>query len=236
MNVIHVLLVDDDPFVRDVVATALGSVANVDVTSCGSAHDALTAARARTPDLAVLDVMMPDVDGLELRARLAALLSPMPPVVFLTGREDAALVGKLRAAGAAAVLAKPFDARTIANDILQAVRGPATPSGDPRLAAVAKHFFASLPETSAEIARAWDDLAVQWQTATAERLFTRLHRLAGSAGLFGLNVLGEAARTAEADLHALMQLRARDTGKGSPEEEALSDSLARLRRAMVPDV
>lgn len=236
MSAIHILLVDDDPFVRDVVTTALGNVADVDVTSCGSARAAITAAQAQAPDLAVLDVMMPEMDGLELHARLTSVLSPMPPVVFLTGREDAALMDKLRAVGAAAVLAKPFDARNIANDILQAVRGRAAARSDPRLTAVAAHFRASLSDTSVDIARDWDALAAQWQAETAERLFTRLHRLAGSAGLFGLNALGDAARTAEADLQALIQMQADGAEQGGAGLDAVADSLARLRRAMVPDV
>ncbi len=103
---IRVLVVDDEPDLADLVATALRFDGCLTATA-GNADDALRAARTLRPDVAVLDVMLPDVDGLELLRRLRAE-QPDLPVVFLTARgETGDRIAGLRA-GADDYVAKPF--------------------------------------------------------------------------------------------------------------------------------
>ena len=82
----RILVVDDEPSITDLVATALRYVGfEVEVASTGRA--ALAAADAFRPDLLVLDVMLPDMDGFEVTRRLRSE-GRRVPVVFLTARDS----------------------------------------------------------------------------------------------------------------------------------------------------
>ncbi|MDG9688597.1 MULTISPECIES: response regulator transcription factor [unclassified Streptomyces] len=90
----HLLVVDDEPTVRELLRTAL-SYAGFDVDAAATGQEALDLAAARTPDLVLLDVMLPDMDGFEVIRRLRAQpRSPLPgqggdvPVLFVTARDD----------------------------------------------------------------------------------------------------------------------------------------------------
>jgi len=80
-----VLVVDDEPYIADLLSTGLRFV-GFDVRTAGSGLEALTAVREWRPDLLVLDVMMPDVDGFEVTRRLRAD-GRETPVLFLTARD-----------------------------------------------------------------------------------------------------------------------------------------------------
>jgi DNA-binding response OmpR family regulator len=107
----HILVVDDDPIVRDVLLRYLDR----DGLSAEAAPDgerALAAFEARRPDLVVLDLMLPRVDGIEVFRRMRDA-DPDRPVLMLTarGRETDRLVG-LRS-GADDYVAKPFSPREV---------------------------------------------------------------------------------------------------------------------------
>src|SRR5689334_2832011 len=88
----HVLAVDDDPTIVDVVSRYLER-AGFDVTTAVDGPTALAAAAAVSPDLVVLDLMLPGFDGLEVCRRLRSR-TPVP-VVMLTalGDENDRIVG-----------------------------------------------------------------------------------------------------------------------------------------------
>ncbi len=103
------LVVDDDEIVRKLLARVL-IVANYDVETAAGAGEAMAALRGRRPDLILMDVQMPDIDGIELTRRLKATPAYSGiPVVMLTGQsEKDVIVGSLDA-GAADFIVKPFD-------------------------------------------------------------------------------------------------------------------------------
>jgi len=231
MNAISVMLVDDDPFIREVVAAALGVKPGVHVQSYASSSDGLAAARVGAPDIIVLDYTMPDIDGFALYRELRRVVARMPPVVFLTANEDPDLIARLRAAGAAGVLAKPFDPATIAEQIL--ALGAAHRAGmsrDTRLDAVAANFRASLPQTMAEIAKEWSSLRREWRRPVAESLLMRAHKLAGASGLFKLHDFGAAARALEAAV--LAQLDGEEHG-AAVSIDGIESAVARLWDAAI---
>ncbi len=80
------LVVDDEPNIRELLSTSL-RFAGFDVVAAGNGRDALAAAETHNPDLAVLDVMLPDMDGFTVTRRLRAAGRHFP-VVFLTARDD----------------------------------------------------------------------------------------------------------------------------------------------------
>src|SRR5436309_1656494 len=79
---IRILVVDDERNITDLVATAL-RYEGFEVQNANSGRDAVKAARSFRPDLVVLDVMLPDLDGFEVHRRLGAD-GTRTPVVFLT--------------------------------------------------------------------------------------------------------------------------------------------------------
>ncbi|MBG6225781.1 two-component system OmpR family response regulator [Arthrobacter sp. CAN_A2] len=80
------LVVDDEPNIRELLSTSL-RFAGFDVVAAANGREALAAAETHNPDLAVLDVMLPDMDGFTVTRRLRAAGRHFP-VVFLTARDD----------------------------------------------------------------------------------------------------------------------------------------------------
>ena len=97
---------------------SLGLDPDLEIRSCGSGHEALAVAEDWLPDLVLLDVMMPEMDGpttlghLRENARTAKV-----PVVFMTARAQAYELDTFRSLGAAGVIPKPFDPMTLAGSV-----------------------------------------------------------------------------------------------------------------------
>jgi DNA-binding response OmpR family regulator len=106
----HVLVVEDDPTVREVVVRYLEH-AGIVVTAVGDGESALSEAASRWPDLVVLDLMLPQIDGLEVCRRLRAV-APVA-VIMLTARgdEDDRVLGL--ELGADDYVSKPFSPREL---------------------------------------------------------------------------------------------------------------------------
>jgi two-component system, OmpR family, response regulator len=102
----RILVVDDEPAITELLATALRYTGYV-VQTASSGAQALALASAAAPDLIVLDVMLPDIDGFEVCRRLRAD-GDFVPVIFLTARdaEDDRVTGFVR--GGDDYVTKPF--------------------------------------------------------------------------------------------------------------------------------
>lgn len=106
----RVLFVDDEPDLREVVELSLATVGGFDVQVAASGAQALKMAAEQRPDVILLDVMMPGMDGPSTLARLQAepeLASV--PVIFLTAKLQGGEQERLVGLGARGVIAKPFD-------------------------------------------------------------------------------------------------------------------------------
>lgn len=114
----RVLVVDDDQDVRHVISLSLGLVGKMEVVEAHSGHDAIERLRRGTYDVIVLDVMMPGLDGPSTLERIRNEFGDLEtPVVFITAKVQPAEVHRLISIGAAAVIAKPFDPMTLADEI-----------------------------------------------------------------------------------------------------------------------
>jgi CheY-like chemotaxis protein len=102
-RVISVLVVEDDPAMQMIVTFNL-EAAGFKVTSATTGAEALETVAGMTPDLALLDVMLPDVGGIEIAAGLTGI-----PIVFMSARATEADFARGRQAGAIDYVAKPFD-------------------------------------------------------------------------------------------------------------------------------
>ena len=90
MTTLRILLVDDEPDIRDVVELSLGLDPVFSVRSCNSGANALATAADWLPDMILCDVMMPDMDGPATLARLRDCpQTASTPVVFMTARAQA---------------------------------------------------------------------------------------------------------------------------------------------------
>lgn len=115
---IRILLVDDEPDIREVVDVSLSLDPEFRVRACASGADALVMAAQWSPSLILLDVMMPLMDGPETLANLRK--NPRTadiPVLFLTARTQTAEIERFTSLGAQGVLSKPFDPMTLAASV-----------------------------------------------------------------------------------------------------------------------
>lgn len=191
---VRVMVVDDDPFIREVAATALMGARGVTVATFDSGAAALAAADAFAPGLVLLDLMMPEMDGRAVAAALAARSGPRPRLIFLTGRDDAATRTEAVAMGAAGLIVKPFDPATFAGVVLGLAEKAEVQAA--RLEALARNFAASLPSVGGSVERSWRKLAA-WNAPAAEALLADVHRVAGVAPMFGFKDVGAAADRVE---------------------------------------
>ncbi|HEX6388487.1 MAG TPA: response regulator [Solirubrobacteraceae bacterium] len=103
-----VLIVDDDPFIRKLIATTLEDVAGFELHQAGDGVEALSAAELWPPAIVFLDVNMPRMDGIECARRLRELDGTSgATIVMLTAAGQDAETGA-REAGADLFLTKPF--------------------------------------------------------------------------------------------------------------------------------
>ena len=104
-----VLLVDDDARVRELVRVNLEFEGYI-VREAGSAEEGMTAIEEAKPDLVLLDVMMPHIDGWEMLRRVQERYGAGAiPVVMFSGQVEAAARQQADAEGAQAFVGKPFD-------------------------------------------------------------------------------------------------------------------------------
>ena len=105
-----ILLVEDNDDIRTIVKAALETIGGMQVHGCASGAEAVADAAGYAPQLVLLDVMMPDMDGPGVMARLRAdPATASVPVVFLTAKTAGAEIQRLLSLGALGVLTKPFD-------------------------------------------------------------------------------------------------------------------------------
>ena len=117
-----VLVIDDDADVRFVAAMSLRAGAAIDVVEASSGLDGIRKAREERPDVILLDMMMPVMDGSQTLAALRMQgETSTTPVIFLTAKTLAAEIQRMKDLGAAGVLIKPFDPRTLAANVLALV-------------------------------------------------------------------------------------------------------------------
>jgi CheY-like chemotaxis protein len=110
----RIIVAEDDRDIRAVVELALRRVGGFEVTCCADGAAALELTLQLVPDLVLLDVMMPVMDGIETLERLKR--SPATahiPVVFMTARVQPNDLQRYYAHGALGVIAKPFDPMTL---------------------------------------------------------------------------------------------------------------------------
>ncbi len=115
---LKVLYVEDDPDIQLIARIALEDIGGFDVRACSSGSEAMAAVADFRPDLLLLDVMIPGMDGPTLLGQLRTTgHGAEAPVIFMTARVQRSEVAHYRSLGALAVISKPFDPLTLAQQI-----------------------------------------------------------------------------------------------------------------------
>ncbi len=119
---IKILHVEDDPDIREIANLALMMSGEFEVLQCESGEAALDVTDHFTPDVLLLDMMMPNMTGKELMLQLRKLESYKSiPAIFMTARAQPTEVKELRDLGAIDVIVKPFDPMTLSDQIKAAI-------------------------------------------------------------------------------------------------------------------
>lgn len=194
MTTIHVLHVDDEPDIREVAGISLALDPEFEVRSCGSGKEALAVAAEWQPDVILLDVMMPVMDGPATLARLRAEASTACiPVIFMTARAQAREVDRFRSLGAVGVIPKPFDPMTLA----ASVRSYVQPAHDP-IDGLRAGFLQRVKKDAAKLL---EDRCVlkagNRSPSTLDRIKHTAHGLSGAGGIYGFSEISEAAADLE---------------------------------------
>lgn len=109
-------MVEDEADIRAIAKIALMSVGGFTLKICSSGREALENAASFNPDLFLLDVMMPDLDGPSTLKALRQLPeTKLTPAIFMTAKVQPNEIAELKALGALDVIAKPFDPMALAS-------------------------------------------------------------------------------------------------------------------------
>lgn len=193
MTELRVLHVDDEPDIREVVEISLGLDPDLLTQSCASGQEALVAATEWAPDVILLDVMMPVMDGAATLSRLRE--NPRTasiPVVFMTARAQSSELELFRSLGAAGVIPKPFDPMTLAASVRAHIAPPT------RLGAMRHEFLQRVDGDLIALAGHWSALEDRTDVSSSLAAIRSIaHKLAGAGGIFGFDEISEAAASLE---------------------------------------
>lgn len=221
MSALRVLHVDDEPDIREVVEMSLGLDPDFTIKSCSSGADALSATDAWPPDLILLDVMMPVMDGpTTLKHLRERPRTTNTPVVFMTARAQTREIETFVSLGAVGVIPKPFDPMTLAQSVKRFVR-PSNSS----LAALRSGFLRRTHSDAAALGPCRAALAPDGHSIPAvEQVRSIAHGLAGAGGIFGFPVISEKSGTLARAADAMLA----GTGAPSDVERALDELLVQI--------
>jgi CheY-like chemotaxis protein/HPt (histidine-containing phosphotransfer) domain-containing protein len=214
MTTIRVLHADDEPDIREVAEISLGLDPGFRVRSCGSGKEALAVAAEWQPDLILLDVMMPVMDGPATLVRLREdARTARIPVIFMTARAQAREVDRFRSLGAVGVIPKPFDPMTLAASVRSYVQPAHDPMDDLRTG-----FLKRVKKDAAALAEDRLMLADGNRHPSAlDRIKRTAHGLSGAGGIYGYAEISEAA----ADLEDAVIAELAGPGHGEKTDRAL---------------
>jgi CheY-like chemotaxis protein len=216
---LHVMFADDEPDIREIIDMSLALDPLFVLRGCASGNEALTTALAWRPDLILLDVMMPVMDGPMTLSQLRQNRTTAPiPVVFMTARTQTREVEQFKGLGAAGVIAKPFDPMALASAVRHFV-----PAEGP-LSAVREDFLRRLQTDAEALSNCRSRLGDALAEPTLKRIREIAHALAGASGVYGFAGIGSEALALADAASATIQGR----GAIADVEHALDRVMARI--------
>ncbi len=117
-ELMKIVCVEDDPDIRAIIKLALSDLGGFDIALYASGLEALEQVEQFQPQLIMLDVMMPGIDGVETLKQLRArTLTEKTPAIFMTAKAQPNEVQQYIQAGAIGVIIKPFDPISLADQV-----------------------------------------------------------------------------------------------------------------------
>ena len=111
----RILYVEDEPDIQAIARLALETIGGFTVEICSSGSAAIEAVQRFAPDLILLDVMMPGMDGIDTFKALREIPQTVTtPVIFMTAKAQKQEIERYKELGAVDVIPKPFDPMTLA--------------------------------------------------------------------------------------------------------------------------
>ncbi|NJK48457.1 response regulator [Candidatus Gracilibacteria bacterium] len=118
----RILIIDDEDDIREATQICLEVTGDWEVLTASSGKEGLSKAQVEQPDVILLDVMMPDMDGLATLERLqAAGATARIPVILLTAKAQPAEQRRFSKLAVAAVILKPYDPFTLSEQVIDAM-------------------------------------------------------------------------------------------------------------------
>ena len=113
-----ILLIDDEEAIREVVQIGIEIEVSWEVLIASSGIEGIALAKTNQPDAILLDVMMPDMDGISTLLKLKAESQTKSiPIIFLTAKTQAADKKQFQNLGVAGIITKPFNSMSLASKI-----------------------------------------------------------------------------------------------------------------------
>jgi CheY-like chemotaxis protein len=238
-----VLYVDDDPDICEVVLTTLSLIAGLNVHIANSGERAIDLAYELRPDLILMDVMMPGIDGPTTlkRMRTSPLIADIP-VIFMTAKVLPTEVAHFLELGAIGVIGKPFDPLTLGDELFALwrtadVAGAVTANlNNP---AEVREHTKPLADTFLDRARCdvvslrglWERVGAGDRAATKE-VERIAHSIHGTAAMFGFPKVSEAAALIERLAEAAIE----NPATLGPNAAALLEHLAEQTHRLAQEV
>ena len=122
MNIRQIMMIDDEEDIRTIGRLSLRNVGNWEVVMAPSGTEALKLLASVKPDVILLDVMMPGLDGPATLGQIREIKGlGNVPVIFMTAKVQRQEVERYLGLGAAGVISKPFDPMTLPREIMKIV-------------------------------------------------------------------------------------------------------------------
>ncbi len=119
-----VLIIDDEEDTRSIASMSLSILGGLEVVEAESGNEGISKAELEHPDVILLDMMMPIMDGSQTLMALQNNAGTRNiPVIFLTAKAMTSEIEKLKRMGAIGVLTKPFDPTLLAGQVRQILEG-----------------------------------------------------------------------------------------------------------------
>ena len=205
-----ILLVDDDQDIQLVGKIGLGRVSGFEVQVCSSGAEALRVVSNFEPDMILLDVMMPGMDGPTTLKTLRSLPgSEELPVVFVTAKAQRSEIDRYMEMGALGVIKKPFDPVGLGEDLRRLWESSRVGVGKVREEVEIEDLNLRYREKlRARLERVQNLLGEAMKTRdreTVQEVLRLVHKLGGSGSIFGLPEVSEVCQSGEVVLHRLLE-------------------------------
>src|SRR5204863_2913397 len=193
LGMAQILVVDDELGIRELLSEILADEGH-QVALAESAGDARRIRERARPDLVLLDIWMPDTDGITLLKEWAASGQLTMPVVMMSGHATIETAVEATRIGALDFLEKPIALQRLLATVKRALRNPeATPSAQLTLAAIGRSgALADAKKRLAQLAQVAAPLMLRGERGMRAELFARLLVPAGAPFIDGTQMLNEA--------------------------------------------